>query len=137
LKGEALRRSFDRASGQDTAPAVLAYLATQPDVKQEVYEATILNTRTPDQALAKPGCDNSLHSSLLELITINQQRLVRCPEIIDAILGNPACAAAKLKDVRVKRVKSFLRKNVVRARSLTSFALVVKLQRQSFSKRRS
>jgi regulator of extracellular matrix RemA (YlzA/DUF370 family) len=26
----------------------------------------------------------------LELITINQQRLVRCPEIIDAILGNPA-----------------------------------------------
>jgi regulator of extracellular matrix RemA (YlzA/DUF370 family) len=30
------------------------------------------------------------NSSLLELITINQQRLVRSPEIIDAILANPA-----------------------------------------------
>ena len=92
--------------------------------------------RTPDQALVKLAATTP-HSSLLELITINQQRLVRCPEIIDAILQNPARAAAKLKDARVKRAKSFSRKNVEHARSLTNFARVVKQQRRSFSKRRN
>jgi regulator of extracellular matrix RemA (YlzA/DUF370 family) len=77
------------ATGQDTAPNVLAYIATHADGKPEIYEATILNTRTPDQALAKLAATTP-HSSLLELLTINQQRLVRCPEIIDAILNNPA-----------------------------------------------
>jgi len=90
LKAETPEDLLIAATAQDTAPNVLAYLATQPDGSQEVYEATILNTRTPDQALAKLA-STTPHSSLLELITINQQRLVRCPEIIDAILQNPAC----------------------------------------------
>ena len=89
LKGESAEDLLVAATAQDTPPNVLAYLATQADGKQEVYEATILNTRTPDQALAKLAATTS-HSSLLELLTINQQRLVRCPEIIDAILRNPA-----------------------------------------------
>ena len=88
LKAESVEDLLSAASGLDTAPNVLAYLATQADGKQEIYEATILNTRTPDQALAKLAATTS-HSSLLELLTINQQRLVRCPEIIDAILRNP------------------------------------------------
>ena len=89
LKDESVEDLLIAATGQDTAPNVLAYLATQTDGKQEIYEATILNTHTPDQALAKLAATTS-HSSLLELLTINQQRLVRCPEIIDAILRNPA-----------------------------------------------
>ena len=89
LKNESAEDLLIAASGEDTAPNVLAYLATVRDGKPEIYEATILNTRTPDQALAKLAATTT-SSSLLELITINQQRLVRCPEIIDAILGNPA-----------------------------------------------
>ena len=89
LKNESAEDLLMAASGEETAPNVLAYLATITDGKQEVYEAAILNTRTPDQALAKLATTTT-NSSLLELITINQQRLVRCPEIIDAILGNPA-----------------------------------------------
>lgn len=89
LKAESVEDLLIAATGEDTAPNVLAYLATQAEGKQEVYEATILNTRTPDQALAKLAATTSA-SSLLELLTINQQRLVRCPEIIDAILRNPA-----------------------------------------------
>src|ERR1044071_9350974 len=89
LKAETPEDLLIAATAPDTAPDVLAYLATQSDGKQEVYEATILNTRTPDQALAKLAATTS-HSSLLELLTINQQRLVRCPEIIDAILHNSA-----------------------------------------------
>jgi len=94
------------ASAADTAPSVLAYLATQSNGKQEVYEATILNTRTPDEALAKLAATTP-HSSLLELITINQQRLVRSPEIIDAILSNPACSGEAERRARETRKEFF------------------------------
>jgi hypothetical protein len=58
----------------------------------------------------KVGCKLLRTASLLELITINQQRLVRSPEIIDAILANPL-AVAKPNDELWKRAKSFLRKS--------------------------
>jgi hypothetical protein len=94
------------AKGEDTAPNVLAYLATQPDGTPEVYEATILNARTPDQALSKLAAITT-QSSLLELLTINQQRLVRCPEIIDAILQNPACGGEAERRARETRKEFF------------------------------
>ncbi|HET8781240.1 MAG TPA: hypothetical protein VFM63_02390 [Pyrinomonadaceae bacterium] len=77
------------AKAADTSPNVLAYLASRTTGTAEVYEATILNTHTPDHAIAKLASTTS-NGSLLELIAINQQRLVRFPEIIDAILANPA-----------------------------------------------
>jgi regulator of extracellular matrix RemA (YlzA/DUF370 family) len=89
LQNESTEDLLIAASGEDTSPNVLAYLAIVADGHPEVYEAAILNTRTPDQALAKLATSTT-NSSLLELITINQQRLVRCPEIIEAILSNPA-----------------------------------------------
>ena len=106
LKAEASEDLLVAAKAEDTAPNVLAYLATQPDGKPEIYEATILNTRTPDQALAKLAASTT-HSSLLELITINQQRLVRCPEIIDAILQNPACGGEAERRARETRKEFF------------------------------
>ena len=106
LKGESAEDLLIAATGQDTAPAVLEYLATQPDANPKVYEAAILNTRTPDQALAKLATTTP-HSSLLELITINQQRLVRCPEIIDAILANPACGSEAERRARETRKEFF------------------------------
>ena len=90
LKAETSEDLLIAASGEDTAPRVLAYLA-QADSATAVHEATILNTHTPDHALVKLAATTP-HSSLLELITINQQRLVRTPEIIEAILANPACS---------------------------------------------
>jgi len=89
LKAESAEDLLMAANAEDTAPNVLAYLATRSDSKPEIHEATILNIRTPDQALASLAASTT-SSSLLELLTINQQRLVRCPEIIDAILANPA-----------------------------------------------
>src|ERR1044072_4290967 len=79
LRAENVEELLVAATVQDTAPNVLAYLATQADGKPKIYEATILNTRTPDEALAKLA-STTPHSSLLELLTINQQRLVRSPE---------------------------------------------------------
>ena len=106
LKAETPEDLLIAATAADTAPNVLAYLATQPDGTREIYEATILNTRTPDQALAKLAATTS-HSSLLELITINQQRLVRCPEIIDAILANPARGGEAERRARETREEFF------------------------------
>lgn len=106
LQAETPEDLLNAASAPDTAPNVLAYLATQSDGKQEVYEATILNKRTPDQALAKLAA-TSPHGALLELITINQQRLVRCPEIIDAILANPACSSDAERRARETRIEFF------------------------------
>jgi len=106
LKNESAEDLLIAASGEETAPNVLAYLATAADGKQEVYEAAILNTRTPDQSLARLAATTT-NSSLLELITINQQRLVRTPEIIDAILGNPACSSEAERRARETRKEFF------------------------------
>jgi len=106
LKAEAPEDLLTAAAAEDTAPNVLAYLATQPEGKKELYEAAILNTRTPDQALAKLA-STTPHGSLLELMTINQQRLVRCPEIIEAILGNPACSGEAERRARETRKEFF------------------------------
>lgn len=102
LKAEEPEDLLAAAKADETAPNVLAYLATQPAVKTEVHEATILNARTPDQALAKMATLTT-DGSLLELLTINQQRLVRCPEIIDAILQNPACSGEAERRARETR----------------------------------
>jgi hypothetical protein len=89
LQSETPENLLLAAKAPDTSPNVLAYLATTTKGTHEVYEATILNNRTPDEAVAKLASITA-NGSLLELIAINQQRLVRHPEIINAILGNPA-----------------------------------------------
>lgn len=106
LKAEAPEDLLIAASAQDTAPNVLAYLAIQPDLTAELYEATILNTHTPDEALVKLAALTQ-NASLLELITINQQRLVRSPAIIDAILSNPSCSGEAERRARETRKEFF------------------------------
>jgi regulator of extracellular matrix RemA (YlzA/DUF370 family) len=106
LKAESADDLLSAASDQETAPNVLAYIATRADGTPQLYEATILNTRTPDHALAKLAAATP-HNSLLELITINQQRLVRSPEIIDAILSNPVCSGDAERRARETRKEFF------------------------------
>ncbi len=94
------------AKADDTAPSVLAYLATLQTGDSELYEATILNARTPDEALAKLAA-SATDSALIELIAINQQRLVRFPEIIEAILVNPARSVEAERRARETRQEFF------------------------------
>jgi hypothetical protein len=72
-----------------TSPAVLGYLAARTTSEREIQEAVTLNASTPDNAIALLASQTS-DGSLLELIAINQQRLIRAPQIIDAIIGNPS-----------------------------------------------
>lgn len=80
------------ARAADTAPLVLDYLATVPAAERSLQEAIVLNSRTPDRAVANVA-SLTTHAAILELIAVNQQRLVRSPEIIDAILANAARSA--------------------------------------------
>jgi regulator of extracellular matrix RemA (YlzA/DUF370 family) len=94
------------ASAEDTAPSVLAYLVTQPDTSPAICEAAVLNPKTPDDALVKLAAATA-HGTLLELIAFNQQRLVRVPELIEAILGNPACTGEAERRARETRKEFF------------------------------
>ncbi len=77
------------AQTQETAPAVLGFLATRADLGRAVHEAVTLHQNTPDEAIALlAGMTND--GALLELIIVNQQRLIRAPAIIEAIISNPA-----------------------------------------------
>jgi hypothetical protein len=77
------------AQADGTSPVVLSYLAGRADAQKEVGEAVALNVATPDEAIARLATSTS-DGSLLELISVNQQRLIRAPEIIEALLANPA-----------------------------------------------
>lgn len=73
----------------NASPAVLGYFAALPHSGSELQEAIAGNARTPDNAIALLA-RTTTNASLLELITLNQQRLIRTPAIIDSILLNPA-----------------------------------------------
>jgi len=94
------------AKAEDTSSRVLAYLAIQKGKGREIYEATILNNKTPDAALAKLAALTA-DESLLELIATNQQRLVRSPEIIEAILSNDARSAEAERRARETKREFF------------------------------
>ncbi|MFY9225863.1 MAG: hypothetical protein WAQ98_24505 [Blastocatellia bacterium] len=67
---------------------MLNFLAGWPKATYNIIEAIILNKNTADEAIAMIA-SRSNNASLLEAITINQQRLIQYPAIIDAILANP------------------------------------------------
>jgi hypothetical protein len=106
LQSEPTEDLLIAAKADDTAPSVLAYLATLQSGDSELYEAAILNARTPDEALAKLAA-SATDTALIELIAINQQRLVRFPEIIEAILVNPARSVEAERRARETRQEFF------------------------------
>lgn len=78
------------ASSGEAAPAVLSYLATRAaGVTRAVQEALAQNALTPDAAVAALARATT-EGPVLEIISVNQQRLIRAPEIIEALLWNPA-----------------------------------------------
>ena len=88
------------------APTVLGYLASSVNVSREIHEAVATNHNTPDEAIALLARGTS-DGSLLELITLNQQRLIRAPEIIDAILLNPGRTAEAERRAKETRREFF------------------------------
>ena len=106
LQSENTEDLLNAAGAEDTAPTVLAYLANFTGGARELHEAAILNSKTPDAALATFAASTA-DPSLLELIAVNQQRLVRFPDIIEAILGNPARSPEAERRARETRREFF------------------------------
>jgi len=78
------------ASSVGASPAVLDYLARRmAGIGRDVHEAVALNAATPDESIAALA-GATTDSALLELLTVNQQRLIRAPQILEAVLANPA-----------------------------------------------
>ena len=94
------------ARGETIAPAVLGYFATWSEAPAGLHEAVAANASTPDQAVAALARVTPI-ASLLELITLNQQRLIRAPEIIDAVLLNPARTAEAERRAKETRREFF------------------------------
>jgi hypothetical protein len=94
------------ASSAETKPGVLSYLASRDGLAREVQEAVALNASTPDDAVAALARATS-ESAVLEIISVNQQRLIRAPQIIDAVLANPARPTDADRRVRETRREFF------------------------------
>jgi hypothetical protein len=81
---------FGALASETNAPGnVLGFLCLWPRAPREIVEAAIFNASTPDAALARLAAD-SKDQSIIEAISLKQQSLIRSPEIIEAILSNPA-----------------------------------------------
>lgn len=94
------------AGSSEVAPSVLGYLAARSNLGREVHEAVTLNSRTPDEAIALLAGATS-DGKLLELITVNQQRLIRTPAIIEAVINNPARTSEAERRARETRREFF------------------------------
>lgn len=94
------------AKSAEAAPAVLGHLASLSQAGRDLHEAVAANSNTPDAAIAMLA-RLTADASLLEFISLNQQRLIRSPEIIDAILLNPARTAEAERRVKETRREFF------------------------------
>lgn len=72
----------------ETAPAILSYFAESENIPVELQQAVLSNSKTPDKSVIKLARQTK-SGELLEIIAFNQQRLIRVPTIIDAIIANP------------------------------------------------
>jgi hypothetical protein len=97
---------LDAARSEETAPFVLTYLATVPSSTRQIREATILNVSTPDEAVVELASTTS-DGAVLEMIALNQRRLIRTPDIIEAVLQNAARTPEAERRVRETRQEFF------------------------------
>lgn len=80
---------LDAINDQSVATSVLGYFAEHAEVVEiGVATAAINNGRTPEASIVALA-QNAKKGELLELLSLNQQLLLRSPGLIDAIIANP------------------------------------------------
>ena len=93
----------DIFNSREVAPRVLAFFAVTENLPRELHEAIITNPKTPNQSIVT-FARQTADGKLLELVSFNQQLLIRTPQIIDAIISNPyRTAEAERRASEVKR----------------------------------
>ncbi len=87
----------------EIAPPVLAYFAGRENMPSEIHETILANPKTPSAAIIQ-FARQTKKGELLELISFNQQLLIRTPQIMDAIIANPyRTAEAERRAAEIKR----------------------------------
>ena len=103
LKSQDSQKLKNVISSDEVAPQVLHYFATRETLSQDVYEAVIANPKTPDESIIQFARQAS-NGELLEVLSYNQQLLIKTPAIIDAIIANPyRTAEAERRASEIKR----------------------------------
>lgn len=97
---------LEAVASEEISPSVLGFVAATNSYDRAVYEAIINNLKTPDQAIVN-FARVSTDGNLLELATLNQQRLIRTPAILDAILANNARTAEAERRAQETRKEFF------------------------------
>ncbi len=85
---------------------VLLFLCTWRNGKKDFYEAMVLNDSTPDHGMSELAKWNK-DGSLLELIAINQERMIRHPEIITSLIANKASTPEAVRRATECRIEFF------------------------------
>lgn len=87
----------------EIAPRVLAFFADAENLPKDIHEAILTNPKTPTVAIIK-FARKTADGELLELLSLNQQLLIKSPQIIDAIVANPyRTAEAERRVSEIKR----------------------------------
>ena len=93
----------EAVESNDIAPRVLDFFVDYAELPNEIHEAILQNPKTPEQTIVK-FVRKTTQGDLLELVSFNQQRLIKTPAIIDAIIANPyRTAEAERRASEVKR----------------------------------
>lgn len=85
---------------------LLGFLCLWPRAQRELVEAVIFNPSTPDGALMQLALHTS-NPRIIEAISLKQQSLIRSPEIIEAILANPARSLEAERNAREVKEEFF------------------------------
>ncbi|REJ77554.1 MAG: hypothetical protein DWQ47_14360 [Acidobacteria bacterium] len=97
---------LDVVASPEAPPLVLDHYAINAGSSHAVYEAVVSNPATPHSSLVGLA-KTSRNPELLELLALNQQLLIKSPEIIDAILQNPNKSAEAERRARETKREFF------------------------------
>ncbi len=90
----------------ETPEEVLHYLLLHPSLPERFGEQLLLHPALPDESVLE-FVKQTKSGYLLEAVTINQQRLIRLPALLDAILANPASTFEAIRKAREVKTEFF------------------------------
>jgi hypothetical protein len=92
-----------------TSEAIFDFFARPPFRSPKLIESIILNTAAPDRVIARLASEVEAH--LIDAILINLMRLLRYPEILDALEKNPYNTPDTRRRLGEVRVEFFEKRN--------------------------
>jgi HEAT repeat protein len=92
---------------EETNPEILDYFAFDPTRSSQVPQAVAMNNTAQDNTIAELA--QVADGSLLEIILLNQTRLIRHPAIMDAFLANAAATTEITRRISELQTEFFVK----------------------------